>query len=706
MVMPFQVIKELYDANTQQDGRVFVNQGGTSSGKTYTIIQVLFVIAMQEARSVITIVGQDLPNLKVGALRDAKTIINASEWMQGYFSVHDGASQITAANGSIIEFKSYENEQDAKSGKRDYLFINEANGITYQVYWQLAMRTRKRVFIDYNPSARFWVHDEVLGREGVNLIISDHRGNPFLTAEEHERIEGITDPELWKVYARGLTGKITGVVLTNWDIVDVLPPKDEWKQQGYGLDFGFTCFRGDTLIMTSKGEIPIKDVKQGDYVLTRKGYRKVKRNIYNGYKKTIRRKCVKDLRMCEFFCTFEHLFNCNGKWKKYGELTARDKLCMLSSSMAWSLGDTQTGNTQTTIITSGRKKENTKAFCYITRFMKGRTGKYPTGWLSITRTLTHLTIASKISLRLLRRNIQRYTETLQSGIRAIPRKCASVITQKITGNSEGRKFWLNWRMKNECVNTAEKSTHQQTRINVSAEKGVTTDGNIQPKKTTSNLFVRIAEKLSWVINTSNRNVAAMNVRTNWQYPDEWITGEEMWCEVYDLEVEDVHEYFANGILVHNCDPTALEHVILAHGDLWVDEVIYSTGLTNPDIVTIAKRAGITRGDLIVADSAEPKSIQEIHNGGLWCVPTQKGRDSISVGLDILRRYRIHFTRRSVGIIDNAKTYQWRRDRDGRQTNTPEDGNDHGIDAIRYYALMKLNTRRQTSGSRAKVMAYD
>lgn len=395
MVMPFQVIKELYDANTQQDGRVFVNQGGTSSGKTYTIIQVLFVIAMQEARSVITIVGQDLPNLKVGALRDAKTIISASEWMQGYFSVHDGASQITAANGSIIEFKSYENEQDAKSGKRDYLFINEANGITYQVYWQLAMRTRKRVYIDYNPSARFWVHDEVLGREGVNLIISDHRGNPFLTAEEHERIEGITDPELWKVYARGLTGKITGVVLTNWDIVDVLPPKDEWKQQGYGLDFGFSA-----------------------------------------------------------------------------------------------------------------------------------------------------------------------------------------------------------------------------------------------------------------------------------------------------------------------DPTALEHVVLAHGDLWVDEVIYSTGLTNPDIVTIAKRAGITRGDIIVADSAEPKSIQEIHNGGLWCVPTQKGRDSISVGLDILRRYRIHFTRRSVGIIDNAKTYQWRRDRDGRQTNTPEDGNDHGIDAIRYYALMKLNTRRQTGGSRAKVMNYD
>ena len=64
-----------------------------------------------------------------------------------------------------------------------------------------------------------------------------------------------------------------------------------------------------------------------------------------------------------------------------------------------------------------------------------------------------------------------------------------------------------------------------------------------------------------------------------------------------------------------------------------------------------------------------------------------------VGLDILRRYRLHVTRRSRGIIDNLKAYQWRKDRDGKSTNIPEDGNDHGIDAIRYAALAKLNIRR-------------
>lgn len=391
MTIPFQVIAPLYRANMQDGVRVFINQGGTSSGKTYTIMEVLFVLAITERGVVITVCGQDLPNLKVGALRDAKTIIGKSEWMQKYFQVHEGASTITALNGSLIEFKSYENPQDAKSGKRDYLFVNEANGIPYDVYWQLAIRTRKRIWIDYNPSARFWVHDELINREGTKLIISDHRGNPFLSEDEHERIENITDPDLWKVYARGMTGKLSGVVLTRWDIVDQLPPKNEWKQHGYGLDFGFSQ-----------------------------------------------------------------------------------------------------------------------------------------------------------------------------------------------------------------------------------------------------------------------------------------------------------------------DPTALEHVVLAHGDLWVDEVIYTTGLVNPDIARLAKREGVTRSDIIVADSAEPKSIREIHNEGLWVVPSPKGSDGITVGIDILRRYQIHFTRRSVGIIENAKSYMWRKDRDGKRTNTPEDGNDHGIDAIRYYALMKLNTRRNTGGSKITV----
>lgn len=287
--------------------------------------------------------------------------------------------QLPRKNGSIIEFKSYQDAQDAKNGKRDYLFVNEANGVPYEVFWQLAIRTRKQVFIDYNPSARFWVHNNIIGRDDCRLILSDHRNNRFLTEQEHKKIEEIDDPELWRVYARGLTGKITGLIFTNWGIVDKLPPREEWKMECRGMDFGFTN-----------------------------------------------------------------------------------------------------------------------------------------------------------------------------------------------------------------------------------------------------------------------------------------------------------------------DPTALEHVILAHGELWVDEEIYQPGMTNDDIADRCKEQGRTKRDLIIADSAEPKSIQEIHNRGLWIIGSTKGKDSINNGIDILKRFRINITRRSHGIIGNMQQYKWKKSRDGETTNQPIDAFNHGIDAIRYVALKKLS----------------
>lgn len=384
-------VSELFEANLNASERTVVNQGGTSSGKTYAIMQLFYYFGLQEPNQVLTVVGQDVPNLKKGAYRDATTIRNESDvLLQLYPYNNEGERVFRCLNGSIIEFSSFKDAQDAKSGKRDYLFINEANGIPYEVYWQLAIRTRKKVFIDYNPTARFWVHDELIGRAGVKLIISDHRKNYFLSQEEHERIEGIEDEELWKVYARGLTGKIEGLVLTNWDICDTLPPREEWKMSCRGLDFGFTN-----------------------------------------------------------------------------------------------------------------------------------------------------------------------------------------------------------------------------------------------------------------------------------------------------------------------DPSALEHVVLAHGELWIEEELYSTGLTNPDIAHRAKDEGIGSSDQIIADCAEPKSIRELQAHGLWVTASPKGQDSIVSGLDILKRYRIHVTRRSIGLLSNLRIYQWGKDKDGNMTNKPEDKNNHGIDAIRYVALAKLAQHREVRGVRRR-----
>jgi phage terminase large subunit len=231
----------IFDRNYNSTAEVIVNQGGTSSGKTYSILQVLCFKAIAENNQVISVVGQDVPNLKSGALRDMQTIVASSPDIQSWIKGYNASDRIyTFHNGSIIEFKSYQDSQDAKSGKRDYFFLNEANGISYEIYSELAMRTKKKVFIDYNPNARFWVHDKLIGKEGVELIISDHRHNPFLPDIIRKKIEAIRseDEELWKVYARGMTGKIEGLIYRNWGTIGTIP--SDAQLIGYGMDFGFT----------------------------------------------------------------------------------------------------------------------------------------------------------------------------------------------------------------------------------------------------------------------------------------------------------------------------------------------------------------------------------------------------------------------------------------------------------------------------------
>ena len=125
-------------------------------------------------------------------------------------------------------------------------------------------------------------------------------------------------------------------------------------------------------------------------------------------------------------------------------------------------------------------------------------------------------------------------------------------------------------------------------------------------------------------------------------------------------------------------------------------LIYDTGLTNPKIAEKAKAEGVTRKTQIVADSAEPKSIAELNNLGLWVVPTLKGKDSILLGIDILQRYKINVTRRSTALIEELQSYKWEENKDGKKTNKPIDDFNHAIDALRYFAIMKLNVRRRSS----------
>lgn len=230
----------VFNWNYTSKARVRINQGGTSSGKTYAILQVIFLLLIEKKR-IATIIGQDIPNLKTGALRDfQERILPASPWMNTFIQSYNNTERVyRLTNGSILEFSSFSDEQDAKSGKRDIAFFNEANGIPFPIYKQVAMRTTETIFIDYNPSGEFWVHEQVATLPNAVTFYSNFTHNPFVDPSIADYLRSLkhTDLESWKVYGLGMTGSVTELVFENVTIVDAFPAA--LKFQGYGLDFGY-----------------------------------------------------------------------------------------------------------------------------------------------------------------------------------------------------------------------------------------------------------------------------------------------------------------------------------------------------------------------------------------------------------------------------------------------------------------------------------
>lgn len=141
------------------------------------------------------------------------------------------------------------------------------------------------------------------------------------------------------------------------------------------------------------------------------------------------------------------------------------------------------------------------------------------------------------------------------------------------------------------------------------------------------------------------------------------------------------------------DPTCLVDVYWRGNDIWADELIYETNLTNPQIGKRIIQHGLKRVKGY-GDSAEPKSIKEIHNMGINIHAVVKGADSIKNGIDTLKRYKIHITERSVNAIKEARNYKWMQDKNEKYLNQPIDDFNHFWDAFRYVALMDLGEKIQ------------
>lgn len=138
------------------------------------------------------------------------------------------------------------------------------------------------------------------------------------------------------------------------------------------------------------------------------------------------------------------------------------------------------------------------------------------------------------------------------------------------------------------------------------------------------------------------------------------------------------------------DPTTLIGVYVWDNELYFKEYIYRTNMTNRDIANEMSRLMIGRRDEIYADSAEPKSVDEIYKMGWNIKPATKGRDSVNIGIDMLKRYKLYVTKDSVNTIKEFRNYKWKEDKNGIVLNSPVDLFNHSVDAIRYATYAKLS----------------
>lgn len=187
-------------------------RGGTRSGKTYAILLLLILHAWKEGRRVlVSVVSENLPHLKRGAIRDFRDILERHHaWEDGRWSRVEHIYKFPS--GSIIEFFGADDVGKVHGAARDFLFINEAQNIDYEVARQLFVRTRKAILIDYNPICSFWATEKIATREDCITVTSTYRDNQFLSAAQVREIEyNRGDPMWWRVYGEGLIGEMKGL---------------------------------------------------------------------------------------------------------------------------------------------------------------------------------------------------------------------------------------------------------------------------------------------------------------------------------------------------------------------------------------------------------------------------------------------------------------------------------------------------------------
>ena len=614
-------------------------QGGTSAGKTYGILPIEIDYAIKNPGTSISVVAESVPHLKRGAIKDFKEIMfNTNRWPFGKWNATD--SRYTFNNNSYIEFFSADDGAKLRGGRRDRLYMNEANNMSFDAFTELAVRTKGSVVLDWNPTSPFWFHTELQNDPDVDFIILTYKDNEacpqsaidfILKAKEKAKKSSWWDN--WhNVYGLGQIGSLEGVIFGNWSQLNFIP--QEAKLYSRGLDFGYTndpttvvdiykyndqlilderlyrtgmvnadiinwfksnasdhiytiadsaepksieeirrggvkikaankgkdsimhgiqllqqyellvtsnstnlikelrnytwdkdkagntinkpidaynhCFSSETIILTTDGGVPISNIKVGDYIINSSGQRKVLKVFNNGKKQIYNFSMQFDTFCVSLRCTKDHKIKTSKGWIEISKLQEGSTIYLTKSLR------------ESDIIYTAEKGIFQKVLRGCIE-LYGNTIKERSGG-GITSTILMVT------QQIMKYIIYRWLK----GLCTIGMKARKDLKRISSGFKTFAQRVLNLR----------KNGTDQKKVSSGTESMVKTHGETE---STRHTFVNSAEMNinQGTVELQNTVITTAKLRHLGQEEGPIET-------VYDLMIDEVHEYIANGIVVHNC----------------------------------------------------------------------------------------------------------------------------------------------------------
>ena len=658
--------------------RYKVLYGGRGSGKSYSMIEASIVKALEKKTRILCTrqLQNSIANSVHKLLCDCIDNLNLNE----YFSIT--RDSIKCVNGSEYLFKGIQNNvQEIKSTEGvDICMVEEAQSVSDESWEVLIPTIRKEgseIWVCFNPDRE---EDSTYRRFVLNpppdckAVLVNYMDNPFfpeVLRKEMEYCKEVDYPRYEHIWlGKTIMETEAQIFKGKFEILDF--EAEPYTQFFYGADWGFACLGGKTLVSTINGDVPIKDIKVGDMVLTRDGYKKVlftknngEKDVYDvdfGYGKRI-------------IATEDHRIYTQDGWKKVKDLKVREVICEKKSNlMEKFINAIQMGSIQTIFTTKqGKMKESIIGTCgnFIMEV-------FQTIMIFIILMGILLTTILKISLVFLKASIKKFITKINL-VLSRKKKCKRLEQktdiQKKIGQKEEKNHWKQHKKGVVFVWNAVKSLFSRMFTKSFVVQGVeNTQIHVKAKK---NTFAKRVVKSLWHHLIASEKLVQRNVPICLrQRKDKEV--------VYDITVEN-GEFFANGILVHNCDPTALTRCFIEDNCLYIDYEAGGVGVEMEEIPALFDSVPDVRKWKIRSDCARPETISYVKRHGFDCVAADKWKGSVEDGIEYLRSFKkIYIHPRCKHTYEEFKYYSYKKDKiSGDILPIVVDAWNHYIDSLRY-----------------------